>query len=137
MSLNLHNAVRGMIQAVNADISATYLQSTGYTLNASGQQVATYAQAQTVQIQVQPPSGRDLQHMEFLNLQGVVRTVFLYSNPQAVDRINVQGGDLLQFPQFHGEPVDNWLVTYVDQTWDVGLTGWTKLIVTLQTDRPS
>lgn len=137
MSLNLHNAVRGMIQAVNADISATYLQSTGYTLNASGQQVATYAQAQTVQIQVQPPSGRDLQHMEFLNLQGVVRTVFLYSNPQAVDRINVQGGDLLQFPQFHGEPIDNWLVTYVDQTWDVGLTGWTKLIVTLQTDRPS
>ena len=137
MSLNLHSAVRGMIQAVNADISATYLQSTGYTLNASGQQVATYAQAQTVQIQVQPPSGRDLQHMEFLNLQGVVRTVFLYSNPQAVDRINVQGGDLLQFPQFHGEPVDNWLVTYVDQTWDVGLTGWTKLIVTLQTDRPS
>lgn len=137
MSLNLHSAARGMIQAVNADISATYLQSTGYTLNASGQQVATYAQAQTVQIQVQPPSGRDLQHMEFLNLQGVVRTVFLYSNPQAVDRINVQGGDLLQFPQFHGEPVDNWLVTYVDQTWDVGLTGWTKLIVTLQTDRPS
>lgn len=137
MSLNLHSAARGMIQAVNADISATYLQSTGYTLNASGQQVATYAQAKTVQIQVQPPSGRDLQHMEFLNLQGVVRTVFLYSNPQAVDRINVQGGDLLQFPQFHGEPVDNWLVTYVDQTWDVGLTGWTKLIVTLQTDRPS
>ncbi len=137
MSLNLHSAVRGMIQAVNADISATYLQSTGYTLNASGQQVATYAQAKTVQIQVQPPSGRDLQHMEFLNLQGVVRTVFLYSNPQAVDRINVQGGDLLQFPQFHGEPIDNWLVTYVDQTWDVGLTGWTKLIVTLQTDRPS
>lgn len=137
MSLNLHNAVRGMIQAVNADISATYLQSTGYTPNASGQQVATYAQANTVQIQVQPPSGRDLQHMEFLNLQGVVRTVFLYSNPQAVDRINVQGGDLLQFPQFHGEPIDNWLVTYVDQTWDVGLTGWTKLIVTLQTDRPS
>ncbi len=137
MSLNLHSAARGMIQAVNADISATYLQSTGYTLNASGQQVATYAQAKTVQIQVQPPSGRDLQHMEFLNLQGVVRTVFLYSNPQAVDRINVQGGDLLQFPQFHGEPIDNWLVTYVDQTWDVGLTGWTKLIVTLQTDRPS
>ncbi len=137
MSLNLHSAARGMIQAVNADISATYLQSTGYTPNASGQQVATYAQAKTVQIQVQPPSGRDLQHMEFLNLQGVVRTVFLYSNPQAVDRINVQGGDLLQFPQFHGEPIDNWLVTYVDQTWDVGLTGWTKLIVTLQTDRPS
>jgi hypothetical protein len=137
VSLNLHSAVRGMIQAVNADISATYLQSTGYTLNASGQQVATYAQAKTVQIQVQPPSGRDLQHMEFLNLQGVVRTVFLYSNPQAVDRIHVQGGDLLQFPQFHGEPIDNWLVTYVDQTWDVGLTGWTKLIVTLQTDRPS
>lgn len=135
--MNLHSVVRGAIQAVNPDLSVTYLQSTGYAPNASGKQIPSYADAVTVRAQVQPPSGRDLQHMEFLNLQGTTRVVFLYSNPQAIDRVDARGGDLLQFPQFAGAPIDNWLVTHVDETWDVSGDGWTKLFVTLQTDRPS
>lgn len=137
MSLSLHNIVRGAIQAVNQDRTAVYLQSTGYTPNASGQQQPAYATGQVVWAQIQPPSGRDLRHMEFLNIQGTTRVVFLFSDPQAIVRVDARGGDLLQFPQFTGAPFDNWLVTFVDETWDVGSNGWSKVYVTLQTDRSS
>ena len=152
MGLNLHATVRAAIQIVNADIDALYLKSTGFGSNPSGKQVPAYATPVTVRAQVQPPSGKDLRHLEFLNIQGTIRTVFLYSNPQAIVRIDAKGGDLLQFPQFGGAPSDNWLVVSVAETWDVGTngappselptpppsySGWTKLYVTLQTDRPS
>jgi hypothetical protein len=141
-----------MITAVRKDIIASYLASTGYGMNASGLQVPTYAAPVNVRCQVQPPSGRDLRHMEYLNVQGTSRIVYLYSDPSAIDRVNIQGGDLLQFPQFTGQPVDNWLVVQVPETWDVGtnqaaaselptpppsVSGWTRLLVVLQTDRPA
>lgn len=152
MALNLHASVRGAIQSLNPDITAQYLASTGYSPNAGGKLTPTYAAPVAVQIQAQPPSGKDLKHMEFLNIQGTTRVVFLYSNPQAIVRVNAQGGDLLQFPQWGGAPVDNWLVVAIPEQWDVGtngapadelptpppsVSGWTKLYVTLQTDRPS
>lgn len=152
MALNLHATVRGAIQSVNPDIAASYLASTGYAGTSAGKQTPQYAAPVTVRIQAQPPSGKDLKHMEFLNIQGTTRTVFLYSNPQAIDRVDARGGDLLQFPQFTGAPTDNWLVAAVAETWDVGTnnapaselptpppsySGWTKLYCVLQTDRPS
>lgn len=137
MSLNLHNVVRGAIQAVNQDRIVPYLQSCGYTPNASGKQVPNYANPVAVSAQIQPPSGRDLRHMEYLNIQGTTRTVYLYSDPQAIVRVDARGGDLLQFPQFRGRPPDNWLIVHVDETWDSGPYGWSKVYVVLQTDRGS
>lgn len=144
MSLNLHATVRAAIQTVNADVSATYLKSTGYTANAAGKQVPAYAAPVTVPIQVQPPSGKDLRHLEYLNVQGTTRALFLYNNPQAIVRVDARGGDLFQFPQFTGAPLDKWLVVEDPETWDVGsngpaiatASGWSKLLVVLQTDRP-
>lgn len=135
--LNLHAIVRGPIQAVNADRTVIYLASTGYAPNAAGQQVPQYATPVTVRAQIQPPSGEDLKHMEFLNIQGTKRVVYLYSNPSAQDRVDAQGGDLLQFPQFTGQPVDNWLIAGRDETWDVSDEGWSKVYAVLQTDRSS
>lgn len=160
MSLNLHSIVRGAIQAINADQWVNYLKSTGYGLSGdgTGQQVPIYAPVVMVKAQIQPPTGRDLRHAEFLNIQGTMRVAYLYSNPQAVVRIASRGGDLLQFPHFNAgknylrdssgdlvtdsngnfvwsvPPAETWLVTYVDETWDVVGTGWSKVYVTLQTD---
>jgi len=120
MSLNLHGTVRGAIRTVNQDIPAAYLGSTGYTVDSGGRQIPSYAESVPVLIQVQPPWGRDLRHIDYLNIQGTIRTVFLYSDPQAIVRVNAQGGDRLQFPQFVGQPVDDWLIVYVAETWNVG-----------------
>lgn len=136
MSLNLHAAVRGAINPVKQDIPAWWAVSSGYTTDAAGKRTPTFTIGASVQIQEQPPSYRDLQHINMLNLQGVVRTVFLYSNPNGVNRVNVKGGDLLLFPQWLGAPMDFWLVTRPDEQWDVTPGGgWTKLYATLQTDR--
>jgi len=118
--LNLHGIVRGAVQAVNRDRTVAYLESLGYVPNASGRQVPAYGPPLVKWAQIQPPSGRDLRHMEFLNIQGTTRVVYLYSDPLAIVRVNAQGGDLLQFPQFSGAPFDNWLITHVEETWDVG-----------------
>lgn len=137
MSLNLHATVRAAIQSVNPDRTVAYVQSTGYTRNSAGKQIPAYAAPVLVQAQIQPPSARDLRHLDFLNIQGTIRTVFLFSNPQGIDRIDARGGDLLVFPQFSGAPLDNWLIVRPDETWDVGQGGWSKLFAVLQTDRPT
>ena len=156
MALNLHSVVRQAIQSVNADVNGAWLPALGYTVSADGGQLPTYRPPLEVQLQVQPPTTRDLQHINFLNLQGVIRTVFMYSNPRAIDRVSAQGGDLLMFmqsqPQFlrdssgqvvldsNSQPVlisspnDCWLVAAIDEWWDVSSPGWTKLYAVLQTD---
>lgn len=120
MSHNLHATVRAAIQSVNPDIQISYLKSLGSTPNNYGERAPQYAAAVPVQAQVQPPSGKDLKQIELLNLQGTIRTVFLFSNPQAIVRVDARGGDLLQFPQFTGAPPDQWLISAVAETWDVG-----------------
>jgi hypothetical protein len=123
MSLNLHATVRGAIQSVSRDIPASYLASTGYTPNTAGRQVPNYAAPVTVQIQIQPPTSKDLRHMEFLNIQGTTRVAYLYSNPDAIKRVDAKGGDLLEFTSFVGDPVDKWLVAAVPERWNVGQNG--------------
>jgi hypothetical protein len=136
VAINLHSAVRPAINAVNPDISCQYLRSTGYTVDAAGKQIPAYAPARTIRAQVQPPSGKTLQHPNNLNIQGTIRSVYLYGEPQAIVRVDGKGGDLLQFPQYPGAPVDNWLLTMLEEAYDP-LRGWSKVTVTLQTDRPA
>lgn len=135
MSLNLHAAVRQVIPALNADISGWWYRSKGYVTGADGRQIAAYQPAVSVQLQVQPPSARDLKFAEFLQLQGVLRTVWMFSNPQGIVRVNQTGNDLLLFPQWAGVANDAWLVAQPDEGWNVDSGGWTKLFATLQTDR--
>jgi len=120
LSLNLHATVRGAIQSVNRDITAVYKASLPYSVTANAKQVPAYAAPVNVQIQSQPPSGKDLAHINFLNLQGTIRTVYLYSNPHAIQRVAAKGGDLLIFPSFAGGPSYTWLVRAIAERWDVG-----------------
>ena len=137
MSLNLHQITRGAINAVNADTQCTYYPSTGFTPNAAGKQVPNYGPAQAVYAQIQPPSAMDLKHLEFMNIQGTIRSAWLYGDPQGISRIDARGGDLLQFPQYTGNPIDNWLIVKPDETWPVGNGDWSKVFLVLQTDRPA
>lgn len=134
--MNLHGTVRGAITSVNPDITAQYRASTGPTSNADFSQTPTFAAKIPVRCQVQPLSRGDLQLIEKLNLQGEFRSIFMFGNPQGVERVSAKGGDLLQFSPFRGEPVRVWKIVNVDGPWNVEGGGWTKLIVVVQTDAP-
>lgn len=135
MSLNLHSVVRGAITTVNPDLAGFYYASNGYTTGASGARTPTYIKT-AAQLQVQALSGRDLRHEDFLNLQGVKRSVYMFGNTVGANRPDVKGGDLLAFPQVSGGTPQLWLVVKVLESWSPDPASWCKLGVVLQTDAP-
>lgn len=137
MGLNLHGIVRGAINAVNPDIIGQHLVSTGYFQDTDFSQVPQYAAPADVGLQVQALSGRDLQHPNFVNVQGVKRSVHMFGNTQGQVRVDAKGGDLLKFPQVLGGDICTWLVVVVFETWNPTGPGWCKVGVVLQTDTPT
>jgi hypothetical protein len=133
---NLHSLVRGAINSVNPDIPAQLLVSTGNTVDAAGGSTPMYATAVPVKAQVQAIRGSDLKKYAFLQEQGVYRAVYMFGNPDAINRVESKGGDLLVFPQYPNGPNRTWLITSVDEPWTAGNGGlaWSRVIVTLQLD---
>ena len=125
--MNLRGIANSLTQAINANQTVVWQQSTGYTTDASGKRTPTYATS-NVQAQVQAIDGGDLKHLDSLNMQGVFRSVYLYGNVAGVVRADQKGGDILQFPQVPGGPVHSWVVTMVRETWP----DWCRVIATLQ-----
>lgn len=125
--MNLHVIVRGAITAINPDIPATLLRSNGYTTDAAGKQTPSFLSF-TGQIQVQGVSAKDLEHTDFLNIQGVLRTVYLRGNWAGVVRADQKGGDIMKFPQIPGAAVQDWRVVTIKETWP----DWCAVIVWLQ-----
>lgn len=121
--MNLHNIVSGAIGAINPFQAANVQYSNGYTTAADGSQVPSYIEVDNVPVQVQALTAKELQHLASLNIQGVMKALYLNGNSQGVVRPLGQGGDL--FTLVSG----TWLVTTVLETWD---TGWCKVAVTLQ-----
>lgn len=127
--MNLHGIVRGPIRAVNPDIAAQYLKSTGYTTGPDGKRVPSYAPPVNLTLQVQGVSELDISRLNGLGIQGVVRKVFDYGNRAGIIRIDGKGGDIFKFPQVPGGPIQTWFLTSVGETW----ADWSAFIVTLQT----
>jgi hypothetical protein len=132
MGMNLHQVVRGAITAVNPDMVGIYRASTGYTVDGAGNQTPTYATDAAIDIQVQALTWKDLQHRDMQNIQGVARACYVFGNKQGVARPNVQGGDLLLFPQNVGDANSTWLVVAVLETWTPDAAGWCKVGMVLQ-----
>lgn len=132
----MHGLVRGAINSINPDRMAQWLVSTGTTIDDAGASTPTYAAAVPVRVQVQAVSGSDLRKYEFLQAQGVFRAIYMFANPDAINRIESKGGDLLQFPQYPRGVARTWLVTKVDEPWTSGNGGlaWCRVLVTLQLD---
>lgn len=126
MGINLHSAVRGAITAINPDALATWRISSGYTTAADGAQTPTYTDVTGVRLQVQAMTGKDLQHRDMQNVQGVVRAVYMWGDGQGVVRGDAKGGDLLLFAN------SEWKVCAVLETWTPDATGFCKLGVLKQ-----
>ena len=129
--MNLHAAVRSIIPAVNPDRAGTWRHSAGYSTFPDGTRAPAYTDI-PVQLQIQALTGRDLQHLNMLNIQGVQRAVYMYSNVQGVVRTDSKGGDLLVFAQDYAGPQNTWKVVVVLETWTPDELAWCKLGVTLQ-----
>ena len=80
-------------------------------------------------IRIQSSTGKDIQRLENLGIQGVSRSVYLYGDWVGIVRADKKGGDVLQFPQAPGMPMQTWKVVAVAETWP----NWSRVIVVLQT----
>lgn len=122
--MNLHAVAGPAVAVVNPTILGTLKVSTGNTTNADFSRTPTYATYANIPMQVQALSGEEIRHVDALNIQGVVRSVWMNGNVEGLDRAAGKGGDLLVF---NGQ---TWLVVAVSETWDA--SGWCHVIVKLQ-----
>jgi hypothetical protein len=113
---------------VNPSFKGVLLQSTGYTTLPTGKRLPTY-RVFVGKISIQSSTGRDIQRLENLGIQAVSRSVYLYGDWVGMVRADKKGGDVLQFPQAPGQPMQTWKVVAVAETWP----NWCRVIVTLQT----
>ncbi len=121
--MNLHQMSSGLIGIVNPFIPVNIKVSTGYTMAADGSQVPTYNSIATVG-QNQALSGKDLQKLEGLNIQGVVQKMYLNGDYEGIFRSDGKGGDLMSF---NGK---TYLVAIVFERWP----DWTAVGLSNQLD---
>ncbi len=131
MAFNLHGIVGGAIDALNPRFTGVWRRSTGSTTASDGTRTPSYSDS-TVMMRVQALSARDLKHESFLNMEGVKRSVSMFSNAQGVVRPDAKGGDILQFPADRGGANRDWLVVAVFETWTPDAAGWCRVGVVLQ-----
>lgn len=122
--MNLHGIIRGVITTVNPDTLAIVRMSAGAAISADGTQIPAYANDIPARIQVQALSAGEIRQTDNLNLQGLMRGIYLYGDWEGLVRKQGKGGDLIIF----GGQV--WLIVQVLETWP----GWCKVAVSLQMD---
>lgn len=132
--MNLQGIVGSVLQSVNPNAQIQWLQYLSATPpDPSGASTPIYAAAQSVSAQVQPLPTDLLQHLANLNIQGVLRQVYMQGAVASAVREDGTGGDLLQFAETPGATVRNWLVMLVNEQWN-GISGplWCRVTVRLQ-----
>ncbi|HIE4429983.1 TPA: hypothetical protein ACXM9H_000954 [Burkholderia multivorans] len=130
--MNLYSIVSGVIGTVNPFVPVTLQQSSGtYDTAPDGSRTPHY-NASLQSVQVQALSAKEIQHLDGLNIQGVLRKAYLNGDWRGVYRATNQGGDLLQFAAAPGVPASlqgtTWKVVQVFETWP----DWCALAIQLQ-----
>jgi len=123
--MNVRQLAAGATVAINPAVAVTIEQSTGYTTNPDGTQVPTYTTINTTG-SVQALTGKDLEKLNGLNIQGVLSKIYLNGNYEGLFRVSGKGGDLIKFGG------QTYLVASVMERWP----DWCCLALTLQTDGP-
>jgi hypothetical protein len=122
--MDLRGIANGVTSSVNPNEMVTLLRSTGYTIGAGAKQVPAYATPVTGSANVQALDSDDLKQLDGLNIQGVLRAIYLRGELAGVVRPDQKGGDIIQ----RGDPAQNWLIVKVLETWP----NWTKAVIVLQ-----
>lgn len=131
--MNLRGIANSVITSVNPNSAAQLLRSAGYTTSQSGKRTPAYADPQDAMVQVQALSAGQIQHLDSLNITGVLRSARLDGNWLGVYRPGNQGGDLITFGSDARADLvgTTWLVVQVFETW----AEWCSLAIQLQMDK--
>lgn len=125
--MNLHGIVSSAIGTINPHIQATLRKSTGYSIGENKKQIPTYS-ISAGKIQAQELSAKELLHASSLNIQGLLRKVYIQGNWAGVIRADQKGGDIFTFSQYPDAPPQDWMVFIVYEAWP----DWTCVGVVLQ-----
>ena len=125
--MDLRSLANSCTSVVNPNIIVTVLRSTGSTIGRGGKQTPIYAVPVTGPAQLQALDGSTLRQMDGLNIQGVLRAIYLRGNLAGVIRPDSKGGDIVNI----GE--QTWLVVKVLEAWPL----WTKAVVQYQNGNPN
>ena len=125
--MNLRKMANSITRQVNPNIAAIWRQSNGYITGSDGKRVPSYIDT-NIEIQPQALSADTLAFTQGLNIQGIMRSVYMYGNVQGVVKSDERGGDILVFAQVPGHPAQEWKVVTVIETWP----DWAHVVVVLQ-----
>jgi hypothetical protein len=130
--MNLRGIANSVTSAINPNTAAQLLRSTQPDTSASGKRTPIYAAPVDAMVQVQALSAPQIQHLDSLNIGGVMRSARLNGDWRSVYRPNSQGGDLIKFGGTSDVPAalqnTTWLVVQVFETWP----DWCSLAIQLQ-----
>ncbi len=127
--MDIRTIANGVSNCVNENLIVSVQRSTGYTIGAGAKQVPTYAAPVTGPAQVQALDSVELKQLDNLNIQGVVKGIYLRGALAGVVRPNQQGGDLVTIASPAPAPyIGTWLVVKVLETWP----NWVKAAIVLQ-----
>lgn len=120
--MNLRALANASTVTINPNIPITIRRSNGYTIGAGRKQIPSYAADVTGYGQLQALDGDDLKQLEGLNIQGVVKALYITGQLSAVIRPESVGGDLILIDG------KQWLVVKVIEGW----ADWVKVAIWLQ-----
>jgi hypothetical protein len=127
--VDLRGLANTVSNAVNPNVIVTVTASTGYTIGSAGRQTPSYATPVTGPAQLQALDGSELKKLDGLNIQGVIRAIYLRGPLAGVIRPNSKGGDLVTIAApAPAELIGTWLVVKVLESWPL----WTKCAIWLQ-----
>ena len=120
--MNIHRIASHAISRVNPMVEAQIYRSTGPVKNPDYSTTPGFAPPVTMMVQKQALSQADIRHMDNLNIQGVLVSIWTDGNWWGINRNKQQGGDKFVI----GDEV--WLVVSVPEIWP----DWTRVIACQQ-----
>ena len=122
--MNLRSVANSATRNINPNITAIGRRYKGQTVGEGRKQLPSYYDDETVTIQLQPLSRGDIQHVDGLNIQGLIKSIHINGSYYSVNRTMQKGGDLFIIDG------QTWLVVEPMELWP----DWSRCLVCLQVD---
>lgn len=122
--MNLRSIANRYTQRINPNQGIIGRRYKGMTVGPGRTPIPNYYDDENVIGQLQPLSSKDLQHIDGMNLQNDVQTLFINGAYYGVERKLNKGADLFIIG------ADTWLVVQVIEMWP----NWSRVILNLQVD---